>query len=167
MSVNITTKLPNLGLSGEVVEQAIELLQTLLADEYVLYTKLRKYHWNVRGPQFKALHELFEMQYTELEVKIDTIAERVRAYGAPVIGTMAEFTEQTRLDEQAGVYPDATSMVASLVQDHEQLIRHLREDVETADDLDDVGLEDFLTAQLQAHQEMAWMLRSFMGDDSF
>jgi len=134
-----------------------------LADEMVLYTRLRNYHWNVVGPQFQSLHELFEEQYTQLEKTIDETAERVRAYGAYAKGTMTEFTQMARLDEQPNTYPDARQMVQDLADDHEMMVRALREDIDTIDDeYDDVGAEDFLTALLQDHQEMAWMLRTFL-----
>jgi hypothetical protein len=50
-----------------------------LADEYVLYTKTRNYHWNVVGPQFNDLHKFFEAQYEELDDVVDEVAERMRA----------------------------------------------------------------------------------------
>jgi len=153
---------PRLGLDDEVRHGVVELLQTVLADEMVLYTRLRNYHWNVVGPQFQSLHELFEEQYTQLEQTIDDTAERIRAYGAYAKGTMAEFIQIARLDEQPNNYPNARDMVKNLAEDHEQLVRDLREDIETCDDYDDVGAEDFLTGLLQDHQEMAWMLRTFL-----
>lgn len=160
-----TTMTPQLGLSEETMDKAVEVLSTLLADQFTLRLKLRKYHWNVTGPQFLALHELFEQQYEKLAETIDTVAERLRSYGAVAPGTMIEFQEAARLSEQAGHNPQAELMVRDLVSDHEALVRYLRNDIDIADDLDDDGLEDFLTAQLQEHQEMAWMLRSFITTD--
>jgi starvation-inducible DNA-binding protein len=153
---------PNLGISGEVIEEAVDILQKLLSDEYMLYTKLRKYHWNVTGPQFRALHEHFEEQYTDLEVKIDEVAERIRTYGILSPGTLAEFKEHARLEEHPGVNPDATTMVQHIAEDHETMVRNLREDIDKADDLDEDGLEDFLTAYMQDHQTMAWLIRSYL-----
>ena len=158
-----TTQHPNLGLSESAMKGSVELLSTMLADEYVLRTKLRKYHWNVTGPQFHALHEFFEEQYEALAEVIDKVAERLRTYGEFAPGTLEEFLELSRLSEQPGEVPGAEDMVKNIVADHEALVRHLHQDSKRAgEDLDDVGLEDFLIANLQAHQEMAWMLRSFI-----
>lgn len=157
---------PNIGLSDEQMASASQLLATLLADEVVLRTRLQNYHWNLTGPQFKALHELFEQQYTQLVPVIDEIAERVRQYGYMAPGTLTEFMTLTRLQEQPGVYPSSRGMLQQLLEDQELIVRHLREDVEVADDLDDVSLEDFLTGLLQMHQTMAWMLRAFLEGDS-
>lgn len=156
--------MPNLGLTENKQQEAVDILQTLLADEFVLYTKLRNYHWNVKGHQFKSLHELFEEQYTMLEAKIDEIAERARTYGVPVIGTLQEFSEKTRLSENPGDLPNSDGMVESIADDHEAILRALRDDIAAAaDSVGDAGLEDFLTATLQEHQTMSWMLRSFLG----
>jgi starvation-inducible DNA-binding protein len=57
---------PNIGLLDEQREGVMAILNTLLADEYLLYTKTRNYHWNVVGPQFNDLHKFFEAQYNEL-----------------------------------------------------------------------------------------------------
>lgn len=161
--IEATKMQPELGLSDEAMTGAVSILSTLLADEFLLRLKLRKYHWNVTGPQFLSLHEIFEQQYTALATFIDEVAERLRTYGAMSPGTMDEFLKLTRLTEHPGDNPDAEGMLESLVSDNEAMVRHLRDDIKTAsEDYDDAGLEDFLTAQLQEHQEMAWMLRSFL-----
>ncbi|MDX2075654.1 MAG: DNA starvation/stationary phase protection protein [bacterium] len=153
---------PNIGLDEEVVSSVVKILQTVLADEMVLYIKLRNYHWNVTGQTFTALHVLFEQQYTQLELTIDELAERVRMYGANAIGTMSAFIKTARLKESEDELPDTKGMVANLHNDHEALIRHLRDDIEALDELDDVGAEDLLTGLLQAHQKMAWFLRTYL-----
>jgi starvation-inducible DNA-binding protein len=134
----------------------VKVLKVLLADESVLYTKLRNYHWNVTGVSFYALHTAFEGQFNEIADVADDVAERIRQYGAHAPGTMDEFVRKTRLTEESGVYPDARTMVTNLVTDHETIIRCLREDIEK---IDDVGAIDLLTSLLQQHEKMAWMLR--------
>jgi starvation-inducible DNA-binding protein len=77
---------PNIGLLDEQREGAVAILNTLLADEYLLYTKTRNYHWNVVGPQFNDLHKFFEAQYNELNEIVDDVAERSRTLGATPSG---------------------------------------------------------------------------------
>lgn len=160
MTKKNTNNQPQIGLSDDVLKGVVEIFNTLLADEHVLYMKLRKYHWNVTGPHFNTLHVAFETQYTALEPIIDEIAERIRQYGVLAPGTLGEMAELARLEEQAGHNPDAATMVAELVADHETLVRHLREDIEKADEYDDVSAEDYLTGLLQQHQKFAWLLRA-------
>lgn len=68
-------------------------VKQLLADTYALYLKAQGFHWNVVGPNFIALHELFEQQYTELQEAIDTIAERIRILGAFAPATFSELRQ--------------------------------------------------------------------------
>lgn len=155
---------PDIGLSDANRNGVVKLLTPLLADEYVLYTKTRNYHWNVVGPQFNDLHKFFEAQYEEVDGFVDDVAERIRHLGGESPGTLAEFTRTTRLKEHPGQHLDAEGMLSALLADHEQIIQGLRADLETAaDKFGDVGTNDFLTGLMEKHEKMAWMLRSFLG----
>jgi starvation-inducible DNA-binding protein len=137
-------------------------LNNLLADEYVLYTKTRNYHWNVVGPQFNDLHKFFQEQYEALDEMVDEVAERARSVGGKAYGTLAEFSQHSRLKEQPGKQPAAATMVANLQADHEAMVRTLRADLETVmEKHNDAGTNDFLTGLMEKHEKMAWMLRSF------
>src|SRR5262245_8825317 len=81
----------NLGLKEETRQQVVDLLNKRLSDAFVLYTKTLKFHWNITGPEFIALHLLLEEQYAALAESIDSIAERVRKIGGFTFGTLDEF----------------------------------------------------------------------------
>jgi starvation-inducible DNA-binding protein len=152
----------DIGLAEDQRQSTTTLLSRLLADEYVLYTKTRNYHWNVVGPEFHALHKFFEDQYSQLNKRVDDIAERIRALGFNAIGTLAECLEHTRLAERPGQYPPAAEMLADLAADHATIIRQLRKDIEVCEEQHhDIGTTDFLTTLLEQHEKMAWMLRAF------
>jgi starvation-inducible DNA-binding protein len=169
-----TTKTPaktetkiDIGLSEDQRYGVAEILTCVLADEYVLYTKTRNYHWNIVGLQFRELHKLFEEQYEQLSESIDEVAERIRMLDHQASGTLSEFLEHTRLQEHPGQYPPAREMLANLVADHEAIIRQLREDLEECQDTyHDVGTSDFLLQHMEAHEKMAWMLRAFLEGES-
>jgi starvation-inducible DNA-binding protein len=153
---------PNIGITDAQRAGVVEILDTLLADEYLLYTKTRNYHWNVVGPQFNDLHKFFEAQYEELDGIVDEAAERARALGGNALGTLTEFVQRARLKEQPGKYPDAKGMLAALLADHEAVIRNLRTDADvTLDKHGDAGTNDFLVGLMEKHEKMAWMLRAF------
>ncbi|WP_427162207.1 Dps family protein [Aliinostoc sp. HNIBRCY26] len=153
----------NIGLTAEQRQGVINLLNQDLADSYLLLVKTKKYHWDVVGPQFRSLHELWEEHYQALTENIDELAERVRALGGYPIGTMEGFLQVATLKEHAGDVPNATGMVERLVEDHEQIIRNLREHVDrSGEEFHDQGTADFLTNLMEDHEEMAWMLRSFI-----
>jgi starvation-inducible DNA-binding protein len=151
----------NIGIQDSDRKSVVQILNTLLADEYVLYTKTRNYHWNVTGPQFNDLHKFFQAQYEELDASIDEIAERARALGEKSVATLAEFMKMARLKENLGDYPSAQVMLANLLADHEAVIRTLRTDAETAAKHNDMGTNDFLIGLMEKHEKTAWMLRSF------
>jgi len=153
---------PNVGLSDSNRDGVVKLLTPLLADEYLLYTKTRNYHWNVVGPQFNDLHKFFEAQYEELDGFVDEVAERIRQLGAPSPGTLAEFTKTSRLKEHPGQHPAAKAMIAALLVDHEAVVRQLRVDLDTAAGHGDAGTNDFLSGLMEKHEKMAWMLRAFL-----
>lgn len=158
---------PNIGLTEEQRHGVIELLNRDLADQYMLLIKTKKYHWDVVGPQFRTLHTLWEEHYNALTINIDATAERVRALGGYPLGTAAGFIQYSSIKEHSNDLPSANEMVDRLVQDHEQIIRNLRADIDKCDEFHDQGTADFLTALMEQHEEMAWMLRSFIEGESF
>jgi len=157
----------NVGLPQEYREQIIPLLNTLLSDEHLLYIKTRNYHWNLTGPEFYSLHQLFEEQYNELQGIGDIVAEHARMLGGYALGTMTEFLEQSRLQELPGETPSARTMVATLLDDHGTIMNALREDIDTIqEEYNDESTADMLIATLRAHEKMAWMLRSLLSGTS-
>ncbi len=153
----------NIGLTDEQRAGVIDLLNHDLADSYLLVVKTKKFHWDVVGPQFISLHELWDKHYEAISTNIDAIAERIRALGGYPIGTMKGFLEFATLSEQPGNIPMATGMVSALVKDHEQIVRNLRGHIDScSESYHDQGTADFLTGLMEQHEEMAWMLRSFI-----
>jgi len=152
----------NLGLSDAVREQVSKDLNILLADEYMLYTKTLKYHWNVEGKWFGPLHLLFRQVYEQLFLVIDDIAERVRALGHYSYGTLNEFSSKSSLEEKPGFIPDYQVMIADLVADHETVIRLIRNKIKEFDELGDVGTSNFLQELIVKHEKTTWMLRAHL-----
>jgi starvation-inducible DNA-binding protein len=150
-------------LKADTREQVSQILNTLLADEHIVYMKLRNYHWNVVGPQFASLHKLFEQQYEEVKLVSDEIAERARMLGKTAVGTLAKMLDLTRLEEAPNDSLDAAGMIADLLKTNEALIRYLRDDITAVTDTyGDEGTADLLIATLRMHEKMAWMLRSLL-----
>src|ERR1700744_2215039 len=153
---------PHIGITAKILTSVTTTLSPVLAEAVVLYTKTRKFHWNVSGESFMELHLLFEKQYTELEEAIDEIAERINKLGGKTIGTMKEFLDLTHLKEAPGKYPARKDMIKELLEDHETIIVHLRKAVdECTDEFKDAGTADFLTGLMEDHETMAWKLRRY------
>ncbi len=143
-------------------EQAtVDALSTLLASSYTLYTKTHNYHWNVTGPMFSSLHALFEVQYTEMAIALDEIAERIRSLGALAPGSFTAFAALSAVKEENG-HPKAMQMVANLAADQEIISDLAQKVIEAAEASDDQATVDLAVRRMDVHQKHAWMLRSHM-----
>jgi len=154
---------PSIGIKEKDLDRIIAMLSPVLADEVTLYTKTRKFHWNVTGESFMELHKLFQTQYTALEEIIDEIAERIGKLGGKAIGTLKEFSQATRLKEAPGKNPSQKDMLKELLGDYETIIKGLRKDVESCTKHNDAGTADFLTGIMEQHETTAWVLRRYLG----
>jgi starvation-inducible DNA-binding protein len=152
----------DIGVKDDARKKIVETLNMRLSDEYVLYTKTRKYHWNVIGPRFHQLHEFFEEQYKILDEMIDEIAERTRQLGGKSLGTLDEFARNSSINEEPGQNPDAQTMISNLLDDHETVIKTLRKNADEAEELEDMVTNDFFLEAAQKHEKMAWMLRAHL-----
>jgi len=151
----------DIGISKEHREALAEKLSVLLADTYVLYMKTHAYHWNVTGPRFRPLHELFEEQYRDLWAATDEIAERIRALGFDAPVGWSDFEKRTSIKEDNGV-PSADQMIANLVKGHETCSRVAKEVIDLADEANDVATDDLVAPRVTEHEKTAWMLRAML-----
>jgi len=152
----------HIGVCEDARNTVSHTLNVILADEFMLYSKLLKYHWNVTGMSFGPLHQLFEDEYTSVFKIIDDVAERVRAIGHWPIGTLKEYQEYTHLEEHPGRNPDAHTMISDLVKDYETIIRAMRSAEKEIDQAGDAVTANFLEDIVAQHEKAAWMLRSHL-----
>jgi starvation-inducible DNA-binding protein len=151
----------NTGIAAGQRAAIVQELSKLLADTYVLYLKTHSFHWNVEGPMFQTLHQMFMEQYTETWNAVDLIAERIRSLGEYAPGTYREYARLTRIKETEGV-PRAEEMVQLLIEGQEAVVRTAREALSVADAANDQPTLDLLTQRMQIHEKNAWMLRSLL-----
>ncbi len=144
------------------IKDVADSLARVLANTYTLYLKTHNYHWNVTGPQFASLHTLFETQYTELAMAVDTIAERIRALGHVAPGSYAAFARLGEIREAFDTPPKAMDMVRELAADNETLVRIGEQANDVADAHDDVASGDMMIERMQVHAKAAWMLRAHL-----
>ncbi len=152
----------DIGISSKDRAAIVAGLSKLLADTYTLYLTTHNFHWNVTGPMFNTLHDMFMQQYTELWNAVDPIAERIRALGHPAPGSYAEFVKLSSLPDAPAEAPKALDMVRVLVEGHEAVARTAREIFPLADEASDQPTADLLTQRLDIHEKTAWMLRSLL-----
>ena len=151
----------NIGIDEDQRKAIAHGLSILLADTYTLYLKTHNYHWNVTGPQFNSLHNMFMTQYTEQWTALDLIAERIRSLGFPAPGTYKEFVKLASIKEVEGV-PKATEMIKHLVAAQEATARTARKLFPVVNEANDQPTADVLTQRIDIHEKTAWMLRSML-----
>lgn len=151
----------NIGIREDDRHAIAQGLSALLADTYTLYLKTHYFHWNVTGPMFQTLHLMFETQYNELALAVDSIAERIRALGVQAPGTYREFMALSTIEESEGV-PKAIEMISQLVEGQEAVVRTARSLYALVEQAHDEATADLLTQRIQLHEKTAWMLRSLL-----
>lgn len=149
----------DIGISEKNRKEISDGLCKLLADTYYLYSKTHGYHWNVTGPMFNTLHQMFMVQYTELWNSIDIIAERIRSLGYFAPSEYSKLSKLTSIIEDKDV-PNAESMIQNLIVGNETVIKTARGILKAADEANDQSTLDLLTQRLNVHEKTAWMLRA-------
>lgn len=149
----------DLGMSDKQRKAIAAGLSVLLADTYTLYLKTHNFHWNVTGPQFNSLHAMFEVQYNELALAVDLIAERIRALAEPAPGSYSAYAKLSTIQEADGL-PSAEDMVRILADDQLAVVRTARKVFPLAEAGGDEPTADLLTQRMQVHEKTAWMLRA-------
>jgi starvation-inducible DNA-binding protein len=134
-------------------------LKTAFASEYAFALKAQNFHWNVEGPLFGQLHELFERIYTEVYGSIDTFAEQLRALQIYTPASLQRFSMLSKVTDENAV-PEFQGMLAELLEDSEKMAGIFRITFEMAEQAGDHGLSNFLADRQDAHKKHSWMLRS-------
>lgn len=151
----------DIGMSEQQRQEIADGLSRLLADTYTLYLTVHGFHWNVTGPMFQQLHDVFETQYNELWAATDVIAERIRALGFFAPGSYGQLAELASIEGPSEV-PAAQEMIRQALHGYEAVAKTARSLLPVAEKADDQVSLDLLTQRLQVHEKTAWMLRSML-----
>lgn len=140
----------------------VENLSRLLADTVSVKYRAHGFHWNVTGPNFPQLHELFGAITDDLDDSVDPIAENLRKLGALAPARLSDFLALAGIAEVDSP-TDADGMVNSLVDGLEALLGCLVEAAESADEANQQGIFNFLADRIDATQKWLWQLRVMAG----
>lgn len=151
-----------IGLEKAELTPAIKALNTLLSSYHLFYINVRGYHWNVKGEHFFTLHPKFEELYTELQLQIDEIAERILTLGGTPLHAYSDFAERSGIKEDKGVF-DGRACVLGVVKGLQTLIEEQRAVIEIAESASDQGTADIVTGYIQAQEKEIWMYNAFLG----
>ncbi|MFN0088015.1 MAG: DNA starvation/stationary phase protection protein Dps [Blastocatellia bacterium] len=150
----------SIDLNSEAREQLVALLNQQLADTFDLYSQTKQAHWNVKGPQFLQLHELFDKLAAELLVNVDDLAERATTLGGTAFGTARMAAGVTRLPEYSADTTGSRESVEALVARYAALAATTRAAIDASDDLGDADTADLLTGISRGLDKSLWFLEA-------
>ena len=156
------SKTRDISLAAADMSAIVEQLNTLLANYHVFYTNVRGYHWNVRGSDFFTLHVKFEELYTALQIQIDEIAERILTLQGTPLHAYSDFLKISSIKEDKNV-SDGVACVKGILTGLTMTIAKEREIIDLADEDDDQGTADQLTAYVQEQEKLVWMYNAYLG----
>ena len=134
-------------------------LKTAFASEFCFYLKAHNFHWNVEGPLFTQLHQLFGGIYEEVYASIDDFAENLRKLDIYAPASLQKFNMLTTVDDENNV-PEFQAMLQELLADSEKMSSIFRITFDMAEANGDHGLSNFLADRQDAHKKHSWMLRA-------
>jgi starvation-inducible DNA-binding protein len=152
-------------LSPKTRARVIDLLNARLADALDLQMQAKQAHWNVKGPNFIGLHELFDRLAEDLEGNIDDMAERIVALGGIAHGTVQAVASQTRLDPYPVDIADGRAHVDALAAAYAKVARSVRKAIDEADKAKDADTADLFTGVSRALDKNLWLLEAHLQAD--
>jgi starvation-inducible DNA-binding protein len=143
-------------------EQMVALCNQQLADTMDLYSQTKHAHWNVRGPEFYQLHELFDELAESVEGYVDLIAERATALGGEAMGTIRMAAASSRLAEYPQRPRNGMAHVEALAERFGALAASVRAAIDQADEAEDDATEDLFTEISRGIDKSLWFLEAHL-----
>lgn len=151
-------------IKQETREKMIEILNARLADSIDLKSQAKQAHWNVKGMSFIALHELFDQVATEVEVHIDTIAERVTILGGTAEGTVRVAAQKSTLSQYPMEITEGSDHVDALSSALAQFGKNIRANIDDADEAGDKDTADLFTGVSRDIDKLLWFVEAHIQD---
>ncbi|MBN8898581.1 MAG: DNA starvation/stationary phase protection protein Dps [Rhodospirillales bacterium] len=149
-----------LDLKSNARTTAIELLNARVADAIDLALATKQAHWNLRGPQFIAVHEMLDGFRTELDGHVDTMAERVVQLGGTALGTVQTVGKATSLPAYPTEIHAIPDHLAALIERYGKLANAVRENIDQSDEAGDADTADIFTALSRSLDKAVWFLEA-------
>lgn len=149
-------------LPQDVRERMVALLNQQLANLADLYSQTKQAHWNVKGPHFYALHELFDKLAEMVEDYIDDIAERATALGGLAQGTVRQAAAASHLEDMPLETVEGIEVVRVLAQRYAQAAAGVRAAIREAEEAGDLGTADLFTEVVRGLDKALWFLEAHL-----
>ncbi|MBL0315836.1 MAG: DNA starvation/stationary phase protection protein [Flavobacteriales bacterium] len=150
-----------IGLDDKKAKKLAEKLNVLLANYSIFYQNVRGYHWNIKGEKFFELHLKFEELYTELQLKIDEVAERILTLGSVPQHSYSEYKKHAQIKESSQV-SEGKKAVENILASFKTTITLQRELLELSGAAHDEGTNALMSDYIRAQEKLVWMYSSFL-----
>lgn len=157
------SKLSKIGLDKERSEELIGLLNDLLANYQVFYQNNRGFHWNIKGEKFFELHVKFEELYTDLQLKIDEIAERVLTLGGTPMHTFEEYLKTSEIKGVKNA-SEARVCVKAILEAFGILLVKQRKILDLSAEVGDEGTNAMASDYIREQEKLVWMYAAWLKD---
>ena len=141
-------------------EKVINILNQSLADAMDMKSQAKQAHWNVKGPNFIALHELFDQAATEIETHVDEIAERITSLGGTAMGTVRIAAETSSLSQYPLEISDGTAHVDALSTALADFGKKVRKNIDETDEIGDKDTADLYTGISRSIDKLLWFVEA-------
>jgi starvation-inducible DNA-binding protein len=142
------------------MEPLVEQLKVVQATAFSLYLKAHNFHWNVTGPDFIQYHSFLNTVYDQVFESVDAYAEVIRTLDSFVPGSLQRFSDLTKIQDELNI-PSALGMLVKLASDNDILITELYKTDVICEAMNQRGIQNFIQGQIEAHEKLRWMLKSF------
>lgn len=149
-------------LPEDVRRQIIPALQTTLFATIDLKWQIKQAHWNVKGPDFIALHKLFDELSVEIDEYADETAERITALAGHAIGNIRRGAQGSPLGELRDDVNQAMELLGQVSDRYSEYAKLLRENINLAEDLEDKGSADLFTGISRQVDQRLWFLEAHL-----
>lgn len=156
-------KYNSLGLDAQKTTEIAAQLNTLLANFQTYYQNLRGIHWNIRGKRFFDLHVKFEELYTDANLKVDEIAERILTLGSTPLHTFDDYVKASKVPVGKNIHDDEKS-VSLVVNSLTELLKIEREILEASDDANDEGTNSMMSDFITEQEKTVWMMKAYLDE---
>lgn len=155
--------LNSIGLDTGKTKQLAEDLNNLLANFQVYYQNLRGIHWNIKGRAFFDLHAKFEELYTDANLKVDEVAERILTLGTTPLHTFNDYIEAAKVPVGKNVSKDEDA-VRLIINSLTELLKIERQILESSDDANDEGTNSMMSDFITEQEKTVWMMKAWLGE---
>lgn len=154
-------KTNRIGLDTGKSKKLAEKLDTLLANFQLFYINSRGFHWNIKGDKFFELHLKFEELYTDTQLKIDEVAERILTLGHTPGHSFTDYLKQSSIKEQKNI-TDGKEAVGSVLDSFRVLLQIERELLDLSADAGDEGTNALMSDYIRQQEKLVWMYSAYL-----